>query len=402
MQLRGKRILLGVTGSIAAYKSAILVRLLVKEGAEVQVIMSTSALDFITPLTLATLSKNPVHHQFHDPKTGKWTNHVELGLWADLFLIAPISANTISKFANGICDNLLSATYLSSRCQVMIAPAMDLDMYQHPSVKSNLEKLLNFGNLILDAEDGELASGLSGFGRLMEPEHILENVISYFSKNLIFAGKKILITSGPTQEAIDPVRFISNHSSGKMGAAIADAFADKGGEVHLVLGVGAKKPSNSSIKIYPVKSAGDMYQSASHLHSQMDVCVFAAAVADYAPKNIASEKIKKEGEGMTLELIKNVDIAQSLGKQKMAHQIHIGFALETENGEFNAKAKLAKKNFDLIVLNSMKDSGAGFQLDTNKVSLFYEDGSSVISNVLPKKQIAELILDGIKNIPVKI
>jgi phosphopantothenoylcysteine decarboxylase/phosphopantothenate--cysteine ligase len=402
MQLKGKRILLGVTGSIAAYKSAILVRLLVKEGAEVQVVMSTSALDFITPLTLATLSKNAVHHQFHDPKSGEWTNHVELGLWADLFLIAPISANTISKFANGICDNLLSATYLSSRCPVMVAPAMDLDMYQHPSVKSNLEKLLGFGNLILDAEDGELASGLSGFGRLMEPEHILEHVISHFSKNRIFAGKKILITSGPTQEAIDPVRFISNHSSGKMGAAIADAFADKGGEVHLVLGVGAKKPSNPNIKIYPVKSARDMYESASALHSQMDVCVFAAAVADYAPKDIASEKIKKEGDGMTLELVKNVDIALSLGKEKKTHQIHIGFALETENEEFHAKAKLAKKNFDMIVLNSMKDTGAGFQLDTNKVSLFFEDGRSIISNVLPKKQIAELILDGIKNIPVKI
>lgn len=402
MQLKGKRILLGVTGSIAAYKSAILVRLLVKEGAEVQVVMSTSALDFITPLTLATLSKNAVHHQFHDPKSGKWTNHVELGLWADLFLIAPISANTISKFANGICDNLLSATYLSSRCPVMIAPAMDLDMYQHPSVKSNLEKLLSFGNLILDAEDGELASGLSGFGRLMEPEHILEHVIGHFSKNGIFAGKKILITSGPTQEAIDPVRFISNHSSGKMGAAIADAFADKGGEVYLVLGVGAKKPSNPNIKIYPVKSARDMYQSASILHSQMDICVFAAAVADYAPKDIASEKIKKEGEGMTLDLVKNVDIALSLGKLKKPHQIHIGFALETENEEFNAKAKLTKKNFDMIVLNSMKDTGAGFQLDTNKVSLFFEDGRSLISNVLPKKQIAELILEGIKNIPVKI
>lgn len=402
MQLKGKRILLGVTGSIAAYKSAILVRLLVKEGAEVQVVMSTSALDFITPLTLATLSKNAVHHQFHDPKSGKWTNHVELGLWADLFLIAPISANTISKFANGFCDNLLSATYLSSRCPVMIAPAMDLDMYQHPSVKSNLEKLLGFGNLILNAEDGELASGLSGFGRLMEPEHILEHVISYFSKNNIFAGKKILVTSGPTQEAIDPVRFISNHSSGKMGAAIADAFADKGGEVHLVLGAGAKKPSNPNIKIYPVRSARDMYKSASNLHSQMDVCVFAAAVADYAPKDIASEKIKKEGEGMTLELVKNVDIALSLGKEKKTHQIHIGFALETENEEFHAKAKLEKKNFDMIVLNSMKDTGAGFQLDTNKVSLFFEDGRSIISNVLPKKQIAELILDGIKNIPVKI
>jgi phosphopantothenoylcysteine decarboxylase/phosphopantothenate--cysteine ligase len=402
MQLRGKRILLGITGSIAAYKSAILTRLLVKEGAEVQVIMSTSALDFITPLTLATLSKNPVHHQFFDSKSGEWTNHVDLGLWADLFLIAPISANTLSKLANGICDNLMAATYLSARCPVMVAPAMDLDMYQHPSVRKNLETLLSFGNLILDAEVGELASGLSGQGRMMEPEQILENVISHFSKKKAFRGKKVLLTSGPTQEALDPVRFISNHSSGKMGAALADAFADEGADVHVVLGFGAKKPNNPNIRIYPVRSAKDMHQAAANLHPKMDISVFAAAVADYAPRNIASEKIKKEGEGMTLELVKNVDIALSLGKEKLPHQIHVGFALETENEEFHAKAKLERKNFDMIVLNSMKDTGAGFQLDTNKVSLFFADGRSVVSDVLPKKQIAELVLEGIKNLPVKI
>jgi phosphopantothenoylcysteine decarboxylase/phosphopantothenate--cysteine ligase len=402
MQLRGKRILLGITGSIAAYKSASLTRLLVKEGAEVQVMMSTSALDFITPLTLATLSKNPVHHQFFDPKSGEWTNHVDLGLWADLFLIAPISANTLSKLANGICDNLLAATYLSARCPVMVAPAMDLDMYQHPSVRKNLETLLSFGNLILDAEEGELASGLSGQGRMMEPEHILEHVISHFSKKKAFRGKKVLLTSGPTQEALDPVRFISNHSSGKMGAALADAFSDEGAEVHVVLGVGAKKPNNPNIKIYPVRSAKDMHQVAANLHPKMDISVFAAAVADYAPRNAATEKIKKEGEGMTLDLVKNVDIALSLGKEKLPHQIHVGFALETENEEFHAKAKLERKNFDMIVLNSMKDTGAGFQLDTNKVSLFFADGRSVVSEVLPKKQIAELVLEGIKNLPVKI
>lgn len=402
MQLRGKRILLGITGSIAAYKSAILTRLLVKEGAEVQVIMSSSALDFITPLTLATLSKNPVHHQFFDSKSGEWTNHVDLGLWADLFLIAPISANTLAKLANGICDNLMAATYLSARCPVMVAPAMDLDMYQHPSVRKNLETLLSFGNLILDAEEGELASGLSGQGRMMEPEHILEHVISHFSKKQAFKGKKVLLTSGPTQEALDPVRFISNHSSGKMGAALADAFADEGADVHLVLGFGAKKPNNPNIRIYPVRSAKDMHQVAANLHPKMDISVFAAAVADYAPQHIASEKIKKEGEGMTLELVKNVDIALSLGKEKLPHQIHVGFALETENEEFHAKAKLDRKNFDMIVLNSMKDTGAGFQLDTNKVSLFFADGRSVVSEVLPKKQIAELVLEGIKNLPVKI
>ena len=402
MLLKGKKILLGVTGSIAAYKSAILTRLLVKEGAEVQIIMSTSALDFITPLTLATLSKGPVHHQFHDPKSGVWTNHVDLGLWADLFLVAPISANTLGKFANGICDNLLSATYLSARCPVMVAPAMDLDMYQHPSVRENLHKIQTFGNIILEAETGELASGLSGQGRLMEPEHILEYVIGHFSKNQDFRGKKVMITSGPTQEAIDPVRFISNHSSGKMGASIADAFAEEGADVYLVLGPGAVKPVDPKIKIFNVKSAEDMFQACDNLHKQMDICVFAAAVADYAPKHVASEKIKKEGDGMTIELTKNIDIAYTLGKQKSPLQIHVGFALETENEEIYAKSKLERKNFDLIVLNSMRDAGAGFQHDTNKVRIFTEEGKSLESAVLPKNQIAEIILKEIKNLPVKI
>ncbi|MCH6198020.1 bifunctional phosphopantothenoylcysteine decarboxylase/phosphopantothenate--cysteine ligase CoaBC [Aquiflexum sp. LQ15W] len=402
MLLKGKKILLGVTGSIAAYKSAVLTRLLVKEGAEVQIIMSTSALDFITPLTLATLSKGPVHHQFHDPKSGVWTNHVDLGLWADLFLVAPISANTLGKFANGICDNLLSATYLSARCPVMVAPAMDLDMYQHPSVRENLNKIKTFGNIILEAETGELASGLSGQGRLMEPEHILEFVVRHFAKSQEFKGKKVLITSGPTQEAIDPVRYISNHSSGKMGAALADSFADQGAEVYLVLGAGAVSPENPSIKIYPVRSAEEMFKTSSSLHLQMDICVFAAAVADYAPKHVASEKIKKEGDGMSIDLVKNIDIAYTLGKQKSPNQIHVGFALETENEEFHAKSKLQKKNFDLIVLNSMKDAGAGFQLDTNKVRIFSDKGKSLESAVLPKNQIAQMILGEIKNLPVKI
>ncbi len=391
-----------MTGSIAAYKAANLTRLLIKEGAEVQLIMSTSALDFITPLTLATLSKKPVYHEFFDKKSGAWTNHVELGLWADLFLVAPISANTLSKFANGACDNLLSATYLSARCPVMLAPAMDLDMYQHPSVRENLNKVLSYGNLILDAESGELASGLSGQGRLMEPEHILEKIIEHFGQGQNFKGKKVLITSGPTQEALDPVRFISNHSSGKMGAAIADSFAAQGAEVHLLLGVGAKKPTHPSIKIYPVRSAKDMYQKAASIHSNMDICVFAAAVSDYAPKDVAQEKIKKEGNEMTIELVKNIDIAHTLGQEKRPHQIHIGFALETENEEIYAKAKLQKKRFDIVVLNSMRDIGAGFQLDTNKVRLFFEDGEAITSEVLPKEQIATLILENIKKLPVKI
>lgn len=402
MQLKGKRILLGVTGSIAAYKSAHLTRLLVKEGAEVQIIMSTSALDFITPLTLATLSKNPVYHQFHDPKTGVWTNHVDLGLWADLFLVAPISANTLGKFANGLCDSLLTATYLSARCPVMVAPAMDLDMYQHPSVKDNLSRLQSFGNIILDAESGELASGLSGQGRMMEPEHILEKVLTHFHAKQEFLGKKVLITSGPTQEALDPVRFISNHSSGKMGAALADSFASQGAKVHLILGKGAKKPQHASIQIHSVTSAAEMYEAAANLHPQADIAVFAAAVADYAPKHVAEEKIKKAGEAMTIELVKNVDIAYSLGKEKGHHQIHVGFALETENEEFHAKEKLGKKNFDLIVLNSMREEGAGFQKDTNKVRIFSKDGSEVNSEVLPKEKIADLILERIKKLPVKI
>ncbi len=399
MKLKGKRILLGVTGSIAAYKSAHLTRLLIKEGAEVQVIASSSALDFITPLTLATLSKNPVYHQFYKNDTGEWTNHVELGLWADLFLVAPISANTLAKFANGICDNLLTATYLSARCAVMVAPAMDLDMYQHPSVRENLKKLQNFGNLILDAESGELASGLSGQGRMMEPEHILAEVLDHFQQEQDFAGKRILLTSGPTQEAIDPVRYISNHSSGKMGAAIAEAFAKKGAEVHLVLGKGAKKPNHEGIQVYPVISAQEMYEAAKSLHGEMDIVVFAAAVADYAPKHVSSEKIKKAGEGMNIELVKNVDIALSLGQCKKPNQIHVGFALETENEAFYAKEKLSKKNFDLIVLNSMKESGAGFQHDTNKVTLFSKSGQEESSAILPKSEIAEMILQAVKKLP---
>jgi phosphopantothenoylcysteine decarboxylase / phosphopantothenate---cysteine ligase len=402
MKLKGKRILLGVTGSIAAYKSAHLTRLLVKEGAEVQIIMSTSALDFITPLTLATLSKNPVHYKFHSDENGVWTNHVELGLWADLFLVAPISANTLAKFANGISDSLLTATYLSARCPVMIAPAMDLDMYQHPSVRKNMTSVASFGNIILDAEDGELASGLSGQGRLMEPEHIVQKVLNYFSAKQAFKGKQVMITSGPTQEAIDPVRFISNHSSGKMGAALAEAFAHPGAEVHIVLGHGAIKPIHPNIHIYPVKSASEMYEVSRNLHQKMNICVFAAAVADYTTKEIAKEKLKKAMQEMTIELVKNVDIATALGKEKKAHQIHVGFALETENEAFHAKEKLKKKHFDLIVLNSMKEAGAGFQLDTNKVTLFSKSGSEQTTEILPKAQIANLILQGIKNMPAEI
>lgn len=400
MNLKGKRILLGVTGSIAAYKSALLTRLLIKSGAEVQLVMSASALDFITPLTLATLSKRPVFSDFFDKKSGEWHNHVELGLWADLFIVAPLSANTLGKFANGICDNLLTATYLSARCPVMLAPAMDLDMYQHPSVKGNLEKVRSFGNIILDPESGELASGLSGQGRMMEPEHILGEVNRFFSHSLDFKGKKVMVTMGPTQEALDPVRFISNHSSGKMGLALAKAFQAQGAEVFVVSGPVSLDLQSESFHLYSIHSAREMYEAAKSIHDQMDICVFAAAVADYGPAEIASEKIKKQGEDLTIHLKKNVDIAYELGKSKRPEQVHVGFALETEKEELHAKAKLEKKNFDLVVLNSAKEEGAGFRHDTNRVKIFHRGGKMVQSDLLPKADIAELILNEVKNLPV--
>jgi phosphopantothenoylcysteine decarboxylase/phosphopantothenate--cysteine ligase len=400
MNLSGKRILLGVTGSIAAYKSALLTRLLIKSGAEVQLIMSASALDFITPLTLATLSKRPVFSDFSDKKSGQWHNHVELGLWADLFIIAPLSANTLGKFANGICDNLLTATYLSARCPVMLAPAMDLDMYQHPSVRANFEKVSSFGNVILDAESGELASGLSGQGRMMEPEHILERVIHFFNPVQDFKGKRVLVTLGPTQEAVDPVRFISNHSSGKMGFAIAKAFQDQGAEVVVISGPVSLDLTSEHFHLIPVHSASEMYEAAKSIHSQMDICVFAAAVADYAPIEVAAEKIKKQGEELTLRLKKNVDIAFELGKTKKVNQIHVGFALETENEEEHAKGKLERKNFDLVVLNSAREEGAGFKHDTNRVKIFNRNGKMTQSELMPKSKIAEIILEEVKNLPV--
>jgi phosphopantothenoylcysteine decarboxylase/phosphopantothenate--cysteine ligase len=400
MNLQGKRILLGVTGSIAAYKSAHLTRLLVKSGAEVQIIMSTSALDFITPLTLATLSKRPVYSHFSSKETGEWNNHVELGLWADLFIVAPLTANTLAKFANGLCDNLLTATYLSARCPVMLAPAMDLDMYQHPAVRSNLDRVVSFGNILLDAESGELASGLSGQGRMMEPENIVQEVERFFTKKGDFLGKKVLITMGPTQEALDPVRFISNHSSGKMGLAIAKAFKAQRAEVFLVCGPVTISINEQDFHLFKVRSAEEMFQAASKLHVEMDVCVFAAAVADYAPAQVAPEKIKKSDEVMSLQLKQNVDIALQLGRIKKPGQVHVGFALETEQEELHAKAKLEKKNLDVIVLNSAKEEGAGFQHDTNSVKIIHRDGRRTDSGLLPKSAVAELILAEIKKLAV--
>lgn len=368
--LDGKKIILGVCGSIAAYKSALIVRLLVKAGAEVKVIMTDASTTFISPLTLATLSKNPVLTRFEKDATGEWNNHVELGLWADLMLIAPASANTLAKLANGICDNLLIATYLSARCPVMFAPAMDLDMYTHPSSKSNIDKLVSYGNILVDAEEGELASGLEGKGRMAEPEHLQEAVAQYFNnpKTTSLKGKKALITSGPTYEAIDPVRFIGNHSSGKMGHSLAKALHDAGCEVTVISGPTAYSNMTLPYKVVKVNSAEEMYQETLSHYQDTNLAIFAAAVADYRPKTVAPEKIKKAGDEMTIELIKNKDIALEMGKIKQ-HQINVGFALETENEQSNAQTKLTKKNFDLIVLNSLRDKGAGFASDTNKVTI---------------------------------
>jgi phosphopantothenoylcysteine decarboxylase/phosphopantothenate--cysteine ligase len=396
MNLQGKRILVGVTGSIAAYKTAILTRLLIKSGAEVQLVATTSALDFITPLTLATLSKRPVLSAFFEKNSGQWHNHVELGLWADLFLVAPLSANTLSKFAQGACDNLLTATYLSCRCQVMLAPAMDLDMYQHPSVRANLEKVTSYGNVVLDAETGELASGLSGQGRMMEPEHILDRVLHFFNSNKDFGGKKVMITLGPTQEALDPVRFLSNHSSGKMGFALAQAFQAAGARVYVVAGPVALKLEEGGFQVQRVTTATEMYTAAKALHEQMDVVVFAAAVADFRPESPATQKIKKQGEELPLRLAPNVDIAYELGKIKKEGQIHVGFALETEQEEAHAKAKLVRKNFDLIVLNSATEEGVGFKHDTNKVRIFHKNGKNLETALLPKLDIAGLIVEEVK------
>jgi phosphopantothenoylcysteine decarboxylase/phosphopantothenate--cysteine ligase len=321
---------------------------------------------------------------------------VELGLWADLFLVAPLSANTLSKFAQGACDNLLTATYLSCRCKVMLAPAMDLDMYQHPSVRANLEKVTSYGNVVLDAETGELASGLSGQGRMMEPEHILDRVLHFFNSNKDFGGKKVMITLGPTQEALDPVRFLSNHSSGKMGFALAQAFQAAGARVYVVAGPVALKLEEGGFQVQRVTTATEMYTAAIALHEQMDVVVFAAAVADFRPESPATQKIKKQGEELPLRLVPNVDIAYELGKIKKEGQIHVGFALETEQEEAHAKAKLVRKNFDLIVLNSATKEGVGFKHDTNKVRIFHKNGKDLETALLPKLDIAGLIVEEVK------
>lgn len=364
----GKNILLGVSGSIAAYKTAALTRLFVKAGANVRIIMTESAKTFITPLTLATLSKNPVESEFVKSAAGEWTNHVELGLWADLFLIAPASANTLGKMANGICDNLLLATYLSARCPVWVAPAMDLDMFAHPSTSRNLKTLADFGNLIIEPESGELASGLEGKGRLAEPETIFQLVADWFKQKPVFAGKRVLITAGPTYEAIDPVRFIGNHSSGKMGFALAEAFANQGAEVVLISGPSQLSTNHPAIKTVRIVSAAEMLDQAKSHFPSADIAIMSAAVADYTPRVKATQKIKKSEDEFAIELVKTTDILKTLGTQK-SNQFLVGFALETENELENAIKKLKAKNLDLIVLNSLNHEGAGFGYDTNRVTL---------------------------------
>ncbi len=383
--LRDKNILLGITAGIAAYKSASLVRLFIKAGANVKVVMTPASKDFITPLTLSTLSKNPVYSSFvdEDDDNEVWNNHVELGLWADYFIIAPATANTMAKMANGVCDNILLATYLSAKCPVYFAPAMDLDMYKHESTKASFEKLTAYGNKMIPAGTGELASGLVGEGRMAEPEDIVSFVEKDILKQLPLYGKKVLITAGPTYEALDPVRFIGNHSSGKMGFEIAKAAANLGAEVVLVSGPTHQTVTHSLVTVKPVVSAEDMYNEVHKHFEASDIAILSAAVADYRPKNVASQKIKKKDATFSIELEKTKDILKSLGAIK-AHQLLVGFALETNNELEHAKGKLQSKNLDLIVLNSLQDEGAGFGVSTNKVT-FITSTNDVIENPLKSK-----------------
>lgn len=393
--LTGKRIILGVCGGIAAYKAAVLTRLLVKDGATVQVVMTPAAHDFITPLTLSTLSRNPVLTSFSRGETGEWNSHVQLGLWADAMVIAPATANTIGKMAHGLCDNLLLATYLSARCPVFLAPAMDLDMLQHPSVKENLEKLLSYGNHIIDPGVGELASGLSGHGRMAEPEEIQKKIHDFFKSVQPLRGVKVLVTAGPTQEAIDPVRFIGNHSSGKMGFALAEVLADRGAEVALVCGPTNQHTNHAGISVIQVTSAAQMYEACTARFAEAKITVLAAAVADYRPLEQATEKIKKKDENLLLELTKTPDIAAELGKRKRDDQVIVGFALETNNERANALKKLRAKNFDLIVLNSLRDKGAGFGHDTNKVTIMDRDEQETTFELKEKREVANDIIDAV-------
>ncbi len=389
--LKGKKILLGITGSIAAYKSIFLVRLLTKAGAEVKVIITPSAKDFVSPLTLSTLSRNPVLSELFDEQS--WSNHVMLGRWADVMLIAPLSCNTLSKMAHGQCDNLLLAVYLSATCPVVVAPAMDDDMWHHPATKENLSKLESFGNKIIPAENGELASGLVGDGRMAEPEHILDYLTTNFFLTRPLEGKKALVTAGPTYEPIDPVRFIGNQSSGKMGLAIAKELHERGAEVTLVMGPSQLNISANGISLIRVTTAAEMYEACLSRFDKIDIAVMAAAVADYQPVQKAEQKIKKKEEKISLELTKTKDILGSLGEKKKKDQVLIGFALETNNEKEHTLGKMKKKNADLMVMNSLNDAGAGFGHDTNKVTIFSRDGKELEFPVKSKTAVAKDIVD---------
>jgi phosphopantothenoylcysteine decarboxylase/phosphopantothenate--cysteine ligase len=396
--LKGKHILIGVTGGIAAYKTATIIRLLVKNGAEVKVIMTEHAKEFITPLTLATLAKNPVLTEFYNPSNGDWNSHVDLGLWSDLFLIAPATANTIAKMANGIADNLLLTTYLSARCPVFIAASMDMDMLKHPATTINIETLKAFGNTILEPTSGELASGLTGKGRMAEPEEIVKEITDFFTKKKTakpLKGKKILINAGPTRELIDPVRFISNFSSGKMGIALADTAAEYGAEVVLVLGPVSIAPSDKSVSVVNVTNADSMAFECIKRFPDCDIAILSAAVADFTPEEVKGTKIKKDGNKLILKLKPTSDIAASLGSIKKESQLLAGFALETNNEVSNAREKLVRKNLDLIVLNSLRERGAGFGLDTNKITIIDRNNNIDKFELKSKEEAAKDILNKI-------
>lgn len=387
--LKGKHIILGITGSIAAYKAAYIIRGLVKKGAEVQVVITPSGKEFITPLTLATLSSHPVISEFFSNRDGTWNSHVDLGLWADVMLIAPATASTIGKMANGIADNMLVTTYLSCKAPVFVAPAMDLDMFAHPTTQQNLDRLRSFGNRIIEPASGELASHLVGKGRMEEPDKIIEALEEFFSERQELKGKKIVITAGPTYEKIDPVRFIGNYSSGKMGYALAEACANRGAEVILVSGPVSLSAHHPAIKRIDVESADEMYEATVHAFQEANAAILCAAVADYRPENKAEQKIKREkDEELLLRLVANKDIAAALGSMKKDGQVLVGFALETQNGVQHATGKLERKNLDFIVLNSLSDAGAGFRCDTNKVSILERNGQITEYALKSKTEVA--------------
>jgi phosphopantothenoylcysteine decarboxylase / phosphopantothenate---cysteine ligase len=388
-----KKILLAVTGSIASYKSILLVRILVKAGAEVRVVMTPAAKDFVSPLTLSTLSKNPVVSDLFNNES--WSNHVLLGRWADLMVVAPLSCNTLAKMAHGLCDNMLLATYLSAVCPVVLAPAMDEDMWHHPSTKLNLQKVESFGNKIIPVEKGELASGLYGDGRMAEPETIFSYIEENFFLNKDLKGKKALVTAGPTFEPIDPVRFIGNHSSGKMGVAISTELARRGAEVHLILGPSAIHVNEDLIHLHKVQTAEQMYETCLRLFPAADITIMSAAVADYTPVSMHDKKIKKTSDTLTVELTKTKDILKSLGEKKYNGQILVGFALETTNERQYALNKLKSKNADMVVLNSLNDEGAGFGYDTNKITIFEKSGNEIAYERKPKQQVAKDVVDRI-------